>query len=174
MANRFWDFSLNVYDASGVANECLKLQDNFGIDVNLLLFSAYMGTRGIVLTRDDLEQISAAVHGWHQQVVRPLRDVRRATKDILALRPLSSRKTVESLRDKVKALELESEKLEQDILNEWAQIGRQTQTISDVETATRSNIRLLLECSGVAQSAIQPPMLIQASLTALKDSTARP
>jgi uncharacterized protein (TIGR02444 family) len=40
MANAFWDFSLKVYAAAGVADECILLQDRFGIDVNLLLFCA--------------------------------------------------------------------------------------------------------------------------------------
>jgi uncharacterized protein (TIGR02444 family) len=41
--NDFWRFSLSVYAAPGVADECLALQDTRGVDVNLLLFCAWLG-----------------------------------------------------------------------------------------------------------------------------------
>jgi uncharacterized protein (TIGR02444 family) len=174
MANAFWDFSLKTYAAPGVADECLSLQDRFGIDVNLLLFSAYMGARGIVLTRDDIAQISTAVQDWHEQVVKPLRNVRRATKQILELRAASAREPVKSLRHQVKGLELESEKIEQDMLDEWARPRMHKATMSDIESAIRVNIELLLDFSSGANCASNPSMLIQAACTALKAGVARP
>lgn len=51
LENRFWRFSLAVYAAPGVADECLALQERCGIDVNILLFCAWVGgARRILLT----------------------------------------------------------------------------------------------------------------------------
>ena len=36
MGSPFWNFSLAVYRASAVQDECLDLQDQFGRDVNLV------------------------------------------------------------------------------------------------------------------------------------------
>jgi uncharacterized protein (TIGR02444 family) len=38
-------FSLSVYGSLGVQKECAELQDSFGIDVNLLLFCAFVDAR---------------------------------------------------------------------------------------------------------------------------------
>ena len=45
-SSRFWSFSLAVYSDTAVQAECLDLQDRHGIDVNLLLFCAYVGAVG--------------------------------------------------------------------------------------------------------------------------------
>jgi len=171
MANAFWDFSLKTYAAPGVAGECLSLQDNFGIDVNLLLFSAYMGAEGTVLTGDDMAEISALVRDWHEQVVKPLRSARRAIKQIHAPPSASTRKPVESLRNQVKALELDAEKIEQDMLGEWART--RVPVTSDAESAICRNIQLLLEFSGAAADTTSVPALLQASLAAVKPALAR-
>ncbi len=41
--NDFRCFSLAVYEQAEVAQECLQLQQAIGIDVNLLLFCAWVG-----------------------------------------------------------------------------------------------------------------------------------
>ena len=43
--NEFWRFSLAIYKPPDVAAECLALQEAVGLDVNLLLFCAWLGTR---------------------------------------------------------------------------------------------------------------------------------
>src|SRR5262245_35238924 len=78
--NDFWRFSLAVYGQPGVAGECLGLQDKFGLNINLLLFCAWLGRRGIALTREHLEGASRSIASWHDHVVRPLRRVRRQRK----------------------------------------------------------------------------------------------
>jgi uncharacterized protein (TIGR02444 family) len=173
MANDFWDFSLAVYASPGVEGECLALQDQFGIDVNLLLFAAYMGGHGIVLSRDDMAQTSALVDAWQRQVVMPLRGVRRATKPMLQSPPGSAGKPIEALRNKVKAIELESERIEQDLLDEWARTCARLEACSDIAAAIRGNIGLLLEFSGAAgRGARSPATLIAASLAAAKSAGA--
>jgi len=111
--NEFWRFSLAVYAQRGVAAECLGLQDKFGLNINLLLFCAWLGRRGCVVTRDDLESASRVISSWHDHVVRPLRGVRRHMK--------LHHEDVVSLRANVGRLEIEAEQVEQAILFAYAQ-----------------------------------------------------
>lgn len=108
--NAFWQFSLAVYGAPGVATECLVLQDTLGIDVNLLLFVAWLGQkRRIALSESDIARVEGIVQPWHLQAVRPLRAIRRDLKAF----PTADR---ELFRNRVKALEIEAEQIEQALL----------------------------------------------------------
>jgi len=105
--NAFWQFSLRVYAQRGVADECLALQDTLGLDVNVLLFSAWLAVgRGVALAPADLDTIMAEVRPWHEDVVRPLRLIRRHLKPI-------DEQGAQRLRAQVKAFELDAEQLEQ-------------------------------------------------------------
>jgi uncharacterized protein (TIGR02444 family) len=110
--NEFWRFSLAVYGQPGVAEECLGLQDKFGLNINLLLFCAWLGRRGIVLTREDLEGASRSIASWHDHVVRPLRGARRQMK--------LHHEDVSALRTQVLRVEIEAEQVEQATLFEYA------------------------------------------------------
>lgn len=79
--NSFWRFSLAVYAAPGVADSCLRLQDAFGIDVNLLLFVAWIAAdRHARMTVDELDKIEASAAVWHNSLVKPVRMARRELK----------------------------------------------------------------------------------------------
>ena len=110
--NDFWQFSLALYGQPGVARECLELQDKFGLNINLLLFCAWLGCRGIALVRDDLEEASRVIASWHDHVVRPLRAVRRQMK--------LHQEDVSALRAEVQRIEIEAEQVEQAMLFDYA------------------------------------------------------
>jgi len=107
--NAFWQFSLSIYGQADVAEECLALQETIGIDVNVLLFCAWLGTRGIVLGKEDVAATSETVEAWSENIVRPLRGVRQRMKGLY-------RNAFAELRERVKTLELEAEQVEQAIL----------------------------------------------------------
>ncbi len=114
--NPFWRFSLAAYAAPGVADECLALQDTHGIDVNVLLFCAWVGTaRRTVLTADDLATIEAGVQPWREAAVHPLRAARRGIKALSA-----ADDEIATLRKDVAALELRAEQVEQAMLYRMA------------------------------------------------------
>jgi uncharacterized protein (TIGR02444 family) len=113
--NAFWDFSRAVYSAPGVAGECLAAQDDYGIDVNILLFCAWIAhAHRIALTADEVTEIETAVATWRETVVKPLRAARRALKG-------RSEAAVVGLRDRIKADELQAEKLQQAMLFAFAE-----------------------------------------------------
>ncbi len=106
----FWGFSLRTYARPGVPEACLLLQDRLGADVNLILFAAWLGTRGVALDAARLAEARAGIGAWHAEVVVPLRGVRRRLKPHGA--------PAAPLREGVKAAELEAERLEQMALQE--------------------------------------------------------
>ena len=108
--NAFWQFSLVVYTAPGVAQECLALQERYGVDVNVLLFCAWLAcARQVTLTPHDIDAVRAQVGAWHERVVKSLRVARRYMKTVPGGH-------VAALRGRVKVAELEAEQIEQAIL----------------------------------------------------------
>jgi uncharacterized protein (TIGR02444 family) len=113
-----WSFAIRVYRRRGISEACLALQERFSIDVNVLLFAAWMGSeRRVELSRSDLIRVRDEVRAWHDEVVRPLRAVRQRMK--LGPKPAPSSAT-EALRTKLKAVEIESERIELATLQEQA------------------------------------------------------
>lgn len=109
----FWRFSLSVYGRKGVPPACLALQDESGVDVNVLLFSLYLGTRGRALSVDEVRGIADLVDPWKSGIVVALRTARRNLKEPAA--PFEG-PSIEALRKAVKAAELEAERIQQETL----------------------------------------------------------
>jgi uncharacterized protein (TIGR02444 family) len=152
--NEFWRFSLAVYKPPDVAAECLALQEAVGLDVNLLLFCAWLGTRAIVLSRSDIEAASRVVALWHNSVVRPLRGVRRHIKTQYG-------DALESLRSRVKDDELQAEQIEQAMLFAYAQ---GIESSSDGADAVARNVNEYISMmSGGTPPVPAAPLLIRAA-----------
>lgn len=113
----FWHYSLAFYARPGVAEACLCLQDEAGVDVNVLLYLLYLAETGWTLDASAIERLEILVVPWRDAVVRPLRGVRQAMKSDLGA--LSSAR-VQALRNEVKRIELEAERLQQESMQEVA------------------------------------------------------
>lgn len=111
-------FALGVYRCDGVAKAALLLQDQCGVDVNLLLLAAYVGAaKGASFTADDVTAASTRTRPWQHDVVGPLRTVRTLLKVGPAPAPNDA---TTALRDAVKAVELQAEMIELDDLAAFA------------------------------------------------------
>ncbi|MEE4118001.1 MAG: TIGR02444 family protein [Paracoccaceae bacterium] len=106
----FWRFSLSVYGQQGVPDICLALQDAHGVDVNMLLYLLFRATGGTALDADEIARLDAALAPWRDEVVRPLRGVRRGLKDAALARIAADD---DRLRQRIKSAELEAERLQQ-------------------------------------------------------------
>lgn len=111
-SNPFWQYSLKLYACNGVAELCLRLQDEGGLDVNLLLYCLWQGSQGRRLKRDTLAEICRVSAPWRQEVVASLRHARRWMKG--RERDIAGQSG--GLRQRIKALELAAEKCQQDWL----------------------------------------------------------
>jgi uncharacterized protein (TIGR02444 family) len=133
----FWRFSLRLYRAPGAGDACIALQEEAGVDVNLLLFLLWEATERRVLTAADVKALDETIGGWRDTAVIPLRNVRRALKSSPGL---VAPNTAEAFRTRIKAVELEAERLQQEAMYALAAtmpLGRDA--TSPVEAA-RSNV----------------------------------
>jgi uncharacterized protein (TIGR02444 family) len=159
--NPFWSFSLAVYAAPGVAAECLALQDTSGVDVNVLLFCAWLGaTKRSVLTLEDFAAIEAAVQPWRDTVIHPMRGVRRGIDAM----PDSTNDAVAALRKDAAAVELRAEQIEQAMLYRLMPTLSAAPVATTAESATRRNVSALLSRRAPASSEPSARQLIEAAL----------
>ena len=110
----FKRFALELYRCAGVADACLDLQNRHDLDVNVVLFAAFVGAaRRQKLTSADLGLAQRRVQAWHHEVVRRLRAVRQRLKTGPVPAP---NEATAGLRRKLAQLEIEAEMIELDEL----------------------------------------------------------
>ena len=111
-----WAFALAIYAKPGVAEACLTLQNEAGVDVMLLLTTTFAAVKHrLLLTPDEIRALDEACRPWRVQIVWPLRTIRTGLKT--GPRPAPGEAT-EPFRSQVKALELAAEKLQNRLLVE--------------------------------------------------------
>jgi uncharacterized protein (TIGR02444 family) len=107
----FWDYSLGIYAKSGVADACIALQDDFGLDVNILLACLWFSAQGPGrLESDQIRECVGRTRDWQDKVVKLLRAARRYSKAQPAELPESLR---DEFRPRLQAVELDAEHVEQ-------------------------------------------------------------
>ena len=132
----FWTFSLSYYRMAAVQEACLALQDGCGVDVNVILFLLWSASQGRRLPHDQVAALTDKVRVWQADVVAPIRSLRRRLKSDP---PLLDKGSAELFRTKIKAIELESERLQQEAMFALAETLR-AEPASSVEEAARANI----------------------------------
>lgn len=153
----FWRHSLQLYAAAGIAPACLALQDDHGIDVNLLLLCCWLGSQGRRLGLRDMRAAMTSVADWQRCVIQPLRSVRRA------LKPMAQGALAEAaprMRQRLARLELEAEFQEHELLLHWAESRTLTCRPDTPQATTAANLRTYLRLMGV------PDGRMEATLTA--------
>jgi uncharacterized protein (TIGR02444 family) len=132
----FWHFSLGLYRAPGVGDACIQLQDEAGVDVNLLFFLLWNALLNRQLSSNDVHAVDSAIAGWRNTAVIPLREIRRALKSTPGLIEPGA---AELFRTRVKGLELEAERLQQETLFGLAQSTALGESAASAVAAARAN-----------------------------------
>jgi uncharacterized protein (TIGR02444 family) len=117
----FWRFSVKFYAMPGVAAACIELQDQARVDVNVLFFLLWNATQGRAFSATDVTQVEAAIGPWREMAVVPIRNVRRALK---SPPQVMTPDAAEGFRTRIKAVELEAERLQQEALYALGVSGR--------------------------------------------------
>ena len=131
LENDLWSFATRVYAVPEVAAACLAAQDEYSIDVNLLLYGAWLGKSGKRLDKTHLDDAEARVAHWRQRSVQPLRRVRRYLKEVQG---------AEALRQRVSELELAAEQYQLALLYAGACMAN---GLSEAGNALAQNLRLV-------------------------------
>ena len=143
-----WEFSLSVYGKSGVPDACLTLQNSHGLDVNLVLFCLWLATDSRCLTGAEVEEAIALSNAWRQKMISPLRALRTEMKEWPSEESISafSRSTnFGELRNKVKAVELEAERWQQQMLTSL--VGRSQPSKDNNLLGFSASLDLITACS---------------------------
>jgi uncharacterized protein (TIGR02444 family) len=155
----FWRFSLGLYRRPGVGDACIALQDSCSVDVNLLLFLLWLAASGRRLGVAEVKDLEAKASGWRETVVVPLRSLRRSLKGQASLVEPGA---VEAFRSRIKALELEAERLQQEALYELARSSPLGAPYASVADAVRENVAAYADALGQTF----PPAPVEALLDA--------
>ena len=169
--NPFWHFSLEFYGREGVADACLTLQDEFGADVNIVLYCCWVAVaRGEKLEPAELTEIMTVIEPWQTGVVQRLRQIRLDMKQNQAI---NLGELSEELRQAIKSCELDGEKIEQWILFQsgWHELsdsptGDTVDSVEQLRMAESSMINYLKAVSGDMSE--NEESIIQIILQALK------
>jgi len=159
----FWRFSLKFYRQPGVADACIALQEGAGLDVNLLLFLLWQATQRRAFTAADVAALDDRVGPWREAAVIPLRNVRRALKAPLALVAAG---TAEAFRTRIKAVELEAERLQQEAMYELAATSPLGRALGGDATSPVEAARRNVAAYEAMRSAIFPAAAVDAVLAA--------
>ncbi|WP_213995067.1 TIGR02444 family protein [Arsukibacterium sp.] len=109
---QLWQFSLALYPK--VQPLCLQWQDNFGLNVNLLLLLCYLEQQQLSLNSQQIQQLAAELNNFSSQFTQPLRTLRRSSVNA----KLSATRQ-QHLKQTLLKAELSLEQLEQQLLLEY-------------------------------------------------------
>ena len=110
-----WPYALELYARPGVEPLLLELQDAHGQCAPMLIWSLWMAARGRSLGSDLIGQAGELARAWEGVAVAPLRRIRRELK---ANPAAPHGRASERVRQGVKRLELESERMLLQMLEE--------------------------------------------------------
>ena len=117
-SEQFWQYSLSLYPA--IKDLCLQWQDNFGVNINLLLFLLYLDKQQQSLTEQQLQQLEDLLQHFSSEVTQSIRALRRAMPS-----PWLESDMQQQLRQQLLSTELAAEKLEQQLLvQQFNQLGQ--------------------------------------------------
>jgi uncharacterized protein (TIGR02444 family) len=162
-AAALWEFSLDFYARPDVSAVLIELQDRAGLDVNLILFALWHGLSGRGrLDGEKLADADQAVRAIRAEIVAPLRALRRRLRT-------DPDTDIQRLREAIKGLELDAEKISQTRLAGCA--GPPAVDIDPAErlAAARANLTLSL---GADQAHGAAAVVIRRALEELGDSSA--
>jgi uncharacterized protein (TIGR02444 family) len=138
-----WPFACALYEAPGVSEAAIMLQDRQAVDVNIMLFVCWVaGFEGGVMTTEDIDTALDATSVLREESIRPLRAERRAI-------PKGGEREAE--RQRLLDLELAAEKAELGVLEElWrARLGEPLGDRAAIETMAVANLQSYFTCCDI-------------------------
>lgn len=78
--NPFWHFSCTLYAEPAIQKACLRLQEQRGLNVNLLLYCFWLGFAVNPLSQEEFLQACEQVRQWQNEITNPLRALRKQVK----------------------------------------------------------------------------------------------
>ncbi len=128
-----WEFSLNVYKKDCVESLLLALQDDYGADINMLLFCFWAAQQGKALSTEQIHELIKATAKWRNDCVIPLRSIRLSLK---------GQPGPDQFRHRIKVLELEAEQWQQQLMVETLPFTKLTNGKEDNSEEKANNLAI--------------------------------
>jgi len=110
-SHEFWRYSLKLYNKSVVKNLCLDLQNQHGVNINIILFCCwYAATSRGPLSKVQIQRLVYSIDRWHCEITQELRNLRALISN------LPEQTWTSDLRKEILMHELTSEHIEQLLL----------------------------------------------------------
>ncbi len=150
----FWNFSVRTYRQPNVPEACLSLQNEEGVDVNMLLFCCWFSMLHGKFENGTWDQAAEFSTLWSDNVVRPLRVTRTWMKTAGCRDVRVPFDACMQFRDEVKSVEFSAEKMQQEILESLcASIEAAMVDESSLMSSAAENIHRYLLHLGVTSTA---------------------
>ncbi len=143
-----WDFALAFYAQPQIAEICVHLQDSYKVNVCLLIGLRWLDESGKHLSDAQFADLQTYIQVWTQQVVEPLRSLRRLLKQPVAAYPQDE--TQAQIRISIKQAELLAEKKLLLEIEAWSQQLSQTQ-----DSLIKSNLDVYLSALDVNHDTVE-------------------
>ena len=146
----FWDFSVRTYRTDGVPDACLSLQNDYGADVNMLLYCCWIGACIGQFDRDLFTRASAFSTLWADRVVAPLRSARTWMKHTGCDTESVPTDACMQLREEIKSVEFAAEKMQQQVLESMVSIDQsRNDTPEQILEGVIANLNLYAAYAGI-------------------------
>lgn len=139
--NKFWVYSCAVYANEEVKAACLRMQDRFGLNVNVLLYCLYLGQQQKLINQEQFERLACTLSPWHENITRPLRQLRRKIKTHAA--------SDLSVYNKITEAEIASEREEQNLIESALGRGETAREMDSPNAVTVQNLKRYCRSRGV-------------------------
>lgn len=150
LQNPLWAFALKVYSHSEIEQCCLALQNDFGMNINRLLFAAWLATQHKSIDVALLRHSQADY--WQKSMTHPLRALRYQLRELRR-----DESELSMLYDAMRNAELEAEKVELAYLYQLAENWPQVVMTSEVLIV--ENIETLASAKSVCIKTTQRELL---------------
>ncbi len=146
----FWDFSVRTYRTPGVPDACLCLQNDYGADVNMVLYCCWIGAAIGAFDDELFKRASGYSTQWAKHVVIPLREARTWMKHTGCSTDPTPTKECMQLREEVKSVEFAAEKMQQEALESMVSVERRgSDTADHIMKDVIANLHLYAEYMGL-------------------------
>jgi len=85
--SELWNFSEQTYAIPEVEDNCLKLQNNYDADINIILYCIWVAEKSVLLSHNDIQLLIKATEPWQKTILKPLRDARKMMKQHIIAMP---------------------------------------------------------------------------------------
>ncbi len=110
-AETFWQYSLSRYSIDEVKNACMRLQDSYGYNVNLLLFCMHCDSLAVLLCQQSIADIKSKMVLSDQQLIAHRNQRRMAKVETVVKAAQEQSNIYESLLKQELALEAQQQEI---------------------------------------------------------------